>query len=120
MEKKKLEELRLLTLGDSLDSSRDELLTLLYMQAEARLRDVITHIQKSYNMQPDNDIPSNFKWIIDEITIKRFNRLGSEGFSSESINGHSVNFDSDDFADYREEIAAFYKPPDEGAKWVVY
>ncbi len=114
-----IEELRLLTLGDSLDTSRDELLELLYARSEARLLDVIKQTQKKYGAKVENIIPEELKWIVDEVTIQRFNRLGSEGMTSESVNGHSVSFASDDFAEFQTVIDLRYKPPDEG-RVVIY
>lgn len=39
-----------------------------------------------------SEVPDDLKWVVDEATIARFNRIGSEGMSSESVEGHSVTF----------------------------
>lgn len=39
-----------------------------------------------------NAIPQPLEYIIREISVRRFNRLGSEGYKSESTDGHSINF----------------------------
>ncbi|MDM8100939.1 phage head-tail connector protein [Oceanobacillus oncorhynchi] len=37
-------------------------------------------------------VPSELDYIIEEITIRRFNRIGSEGMKSESVEGHKIDF----------------------------
>lgn len=52
------------------------------------------------------EIPNDLNYIIVEIAVKRFNRLGSEGYQSESVEGHSVTFAEMDeyFAPYSDVI----------------
>ena len=38
----------------------------------------------------------DLEYIIDEVTIVRFNRIGSEGMKSETVEGHRVEFNHDD------------------------
>ena len=45
-------------------------------------------------------IPEKLNYIIVEVMVKRFNKLGSEGLSSQSVEGLSMSFDLDDFAVY--------------------
>lgn len=42
------------------------------------------------------EVPIELEYIVDEATIRRFNRIGSEGMKSESVEGHSVTFDDND------------------------
>ena len=44
----------------------------------------------------DTEVPLELEYIVDEATIRRFNRIGSEGMKSESVEGHSVTFDDND------------------------
>lgn len=37
-------------------------------------------------------VPKPLEYIVREISVRRFNRLGSEGYRSESTEGHSVSF----------------------------
>lgn len=46
------------------------------------------------------DVPTSLDWIIEEIVIHRFNRIGSEGMTSETVAGHSVSFSDTDFKNY--------------------
>lgn len=47
-----------------------------------------------------DDVPEGLEYIITEVIIKRFNRIGAEGMSSQSLEGTSMRFDSDDFKEY--------------------
>ena len=50
-------------------------------------------------------IPEELEYIVTEVSVKRFNRIGSEGATSHNVEGESLNWgDVDDFADYMDEI----------------
>ena len=71
----------------------------------------------------DTEIPLELEYIVDEATIRRFNRIGSEGMKSESVEGHSVTYiDEDELAPYESVIVAYLEAllPDERKKGVVY
>lgn len=50
------------------------------------------------------DVPDELVYIINEVTVARFNRIGSEGFASHSVEGESITWSDDDFAAFREDI----------------
>ena len=49
-------------------------------------------------------IPAKLEFIIVEVMVKRFNKIGSEGMSSHGVEGLSMSFDLDDFASYDKVI----------------
>ena len=54
------------------------------------------------------EVPIELEYIVDEATIRRFNRIGSEGMKSESVEGHSVTYiDEDELAPYESAIVAY-------------
>ena len=55
-------------------------------------------------------IPIKFEFIIKEVAEKRFNRIGSEGMKSESIDGHSVSYEEQkyDLDPYMKNIERTY------------
>ena len=56
----------------------------------------------------NTEIPLGLEYIVEEATIRRFNRVGSEGMKSESVEGHSVNYiDGDELAPYESAIVAY-------------
>ena len=56
----------------------------------------------------ETEIPLSLEYVVDEATIRRFNRIGSEGMKSESVEGHSVTYiDGDELAPYESAIDAY-------------
>lgn len=50
----------------------------------------------------------DLEYIIDEVTIVRFNRIGSEGMKSETLKNHRVEFNYDDpFTAYTDIIQQY-------------
>ena len=71
----------------------------------------------------NTEIPLGLEYIVEEATIRRFNRIGSEGMKSESVEGHSVTYiDGDELAPYESVIVDYLEAllPDERKKGVVY
>ena len=72
----------------------------------------------------ETEIPLSLEYVVDEATIRRFNRIGSEGMKSESVEGHSVTYDMSDVLDPYEPAINDYleglKPDDGRKKGVVY
>ena len=46
------------------------------------------------------EMPKELEFVLIELSVQRFNRIGSEGIASESIDGKSVYYD-DDFTGYK-------------------
>lgn len=91
-----LEELKLL-LGIS-DSSLDDKLNLIIRLTTSRLKVLLGGAE---------EIPESLQYIITEVAVIRFNRIGSEGLSSHGVEGESLSFTDDDFAGYKTEIQAY-------------
>lgn len=92
-----LNELKLMLGVDSTDTSLDEKLNLLISTATARLKLLLGGI----------DPPDSMAHIIREVAIIRFNRIGSEGMGSHTVEGESLAWNENDFAAFKDEIQAF-------------
>lgn len=46
------------------------------------------------------EVPESLGWIVEEVAVKRYNRIGAEGMESESIDGRSTKFQENDFDEY--------------------
>ena len=55
---------------------------------------------KILNYINESELPLGLEFVLIELAIQRFNRIGSEGIASESIDGKSVSYD-DDFTGYK-------------------
>lgn len=92
-----LNDLKLMLGIDASDTDRDALLTLIINTATARLKLLLGGIEP----------PESMAHIIREVSIIRFNKIGSEGMGSHTVEGESLSFNEDDFASFADEIQAF-------------
>ena len=92
-----LDNLKLLLGLPADDTGQDERLRLIISSATARLKILLGGI----------DPPEELHHIIIEASVIRFNRIGSEGVSSHTVEGESMTFTDDDFAGFADEIQAF-------------
>ena len=79
------------------DTALDDKLRLIVTNATARLKMLLGGIEP----------PDEMDYIILEVSVKRFNRIGSEGMASHTVEGESTNYSDDDFAQYADDIQAF-------------
>lgn len=75
---------------------------------EQIVEDVTSHL----TILLGKEVPNELEFIIREISIRRFQRLGSEGMKSELVEGHRVDFYEleKEFIPYHEIIAKFKEP----------
>lgn len=66
-----------------------------------------------------DEIPPELNFIIEEMSIHRFQKLGSEGMKSESVEGRSVTYREDDFLPYL-SILETYIPKEDGSGKVMF
>ena len=66
---------------------------LLYEIVEITKSKILNYINRT-------KIPKELEFVLVELSIQRFNRIGSEGIASESIDGKNVSYD-DDFVGYK-------------------
>ena len=76
--------------------------TLLSIEGNENLIYEIVNITESKILNYINatEMPKELEFVLIELSIQRFNRIGSEGIASESIDGKSVSYD-DDFTGYK-------------------
>lgn len=74
---------------------KDDVILAILDNAEARLKAFLENAQ---------EVPEELNYIIIEVAVSRFNRIGSEGFTSHGIEGESVSFSDDDFSPFMDDI----------------
>lgn len=79
------------------DSTLDDKLKLIISTATARLKLLLGGIEP----------PEEMEHIIVEAAVIRYNRIGSEGLASHTVEGESLAFAAGDFDAFAEEIQAF-------------
>ena len=65
------------------------------------------------------EVPSELDYIVTEVTLKRYNRLGSEGLKQYTQEGLTEIFSENDFAEFQDEIDDWLQDNDQtGSKGV--
>lgn len=90
-----LDEVKVLLDIDGTD--RDELLGEIISLTESRLRSLISA----------DEVPDSLDYITVEVTVRRFNRIGSEGASSHTVEGETMTWTDDDFAPFMDDIQRY-------------
>ena len=93
-----LNDLKIMLFGEVIvDEAKDAQLKLIISGATSRLQLLLGGLEP----------PDSMNNIILEVAIARYNRIGSEGLSSHTVEGESMSFNENDFAAYKDEIQAF-------------
>ena len=79
------------------DNALDSQLNIIITNATARLKMLLGGI----------DVPESLNYVVIEVSVKRFNRIGSEGITSHTVEGESMSFSDDDFAEFAGDIQAY-------------
>ncbi|KSU63648.1 hypothetical protein AS034_05215 [[Bacillus] enclensis] len=95
------------------DDLQDSQIDRLIANVEARL---LVWLKQNAGMTA---IPEELMFIVEELVVNRYNKIGSEGMKSESIEGRSVSFTEDDFKPYQ-SILETYIPKIETAGKVMF
>lgn len=56
--------------------------------------------EKILNYINEKELPVELEFILIELTVERYNRIGSEGIASESVDGKNVSYE-DNFGNYK-------------------
>lgn len=88
---------RMLGLSGQKDEDLDKKLEWILNATKSRLKVLLGGID------PEKDLD----YIVTEVAIIRYNRIGSEGFQSHTVEGESVGFLSSDFDAYMDDIQAY-------------
>lgn len=60
--------------------------------------------------------PESLNYIVTDVSIRRFNRIGSEGMTSHTVEGESISFSDSDFAGFEGDIQAYLDTQKESAR----
>src|SRR5690625_6997343 len=91
------------------DDMQDDVLDILMSNVQSHLLGLFKKVDKEIV-----GIPSEAEYIIFEITVRRYNRIGSEGLKSELVEGHRIDFYDlkDEFDPYLDIIEGYKKDED--------
>lgn len=80
-----------------LSGTPDEQLAIIERRTEERLISLLGVLE----------VPTTFEYVLYEVTLKRFNRIGNEGMTSVGQEGLSMSFPDSDFDEYTQEFEDF-------------
>ena len=83
----------LLGIADT-DTEQDEVLNVIIKTVSSRLASLIKEMT----------VPDSLDYIVTEVAVTRYNRLGSEGFSGHTVEGESISISDDDFKPFLSDI----------------
>lgn len=83
------------TMLDIVGTDLDEKLELILANTEARLKLLLGDVET---------VPEALEFIVLEVSIIRFNRIGSEGLTAHTVEGESLTFADSDFDGYLDDV----------------
>lgn len=89
------------------DDKQDNVLDIIIKNTESRLLSKLP-----INLER---VPDNLSFIVEEVAVKRYNRIGAEGMTTESVEGRTNTFQANDFDEYQTIIDELY-PRENGSK----
>ena len=92
-----LEDLKLLLGLEDTDKKTEQQLQLILNATKQRLKFLLGGLEP----------PEEMEYIILDVSVIRFNRIGSEGLSSHSVEGESLSWSENDFAGYMDDIQSY-------------
>lgn len=111
-----LDDIKLL-LGIS-DDEQEALLELLINESENRILAVLNQYASQNETAELDSIPAKFDYIIRDVTIKRFNKINSEGTTSDSEEGRSFNWEKSYLDEYLSLFDQYTKPKKTAGKGI--
>ena len=91
---------------DISDTSIDGKLTIIIDNATERLKNKLGGITP----------PEELSFIVLEVAITRFNRIGSEGLTRHAVEGEELSFTDDDLKPYADDIQAWLERQSENTR----
>lgn len=88
------------------DTAQDDLIDLIISRTQDRLRVLLS-------LGTETEIPDALEYIVEDVSVRRFNRIGSEGLSSHSVEGETMSWPENDFAPYQDDIQAYLDSQEE-------
>ena len=89
------------------DTSQDALISTIVTLTESRLSNLLGGVDA---------VPEALGYIVTEVTIRRFNRIGSEGLASHTVEGETMTWPDDDFKPFMDDIQAWLDENQDDAK----
>ena len=80
------------------DGTQDEILETILRAVQARLKVLLGGVDVS---------PEQLEYIAEEVTVIRYNHVGSEGMSAHTVEVESISYSDNDFSGFMTDIEAW-------------
>lgn len=92
------------------DSGRDDLLNLIISGTQSRLKVLLGGT---------DEVPDALEYIIIDVAAVRYNRIGSEGLSSHTVEGETMSWSENDFEPFMDDINAYLESQQNESRGVI-
>lgn len=100
--------------------NRIRTLTGVYEQDELLL-EIIQIVEEKILLYLGTDsIPNSLGWIVVELSVARFNRIGSEGLTTESVDGKQNSYVEDELAQYKHYLNEYMRENTKNKGWKLF
>ncbi|MGL4801480.1 MAG: phage head-tail connector protein [Cetobacterium sp.] len=72
---------------------------------------------KVLNYIKADTVPTSLEFVLVELTIQRFNRIGSEGVETETVDGRQTTYIADEFEAYKHYLDAYLNANAKNRAW---
>ena len=78
-------------------------------EIETQLMDIIsdTEAQLKVKLGGEEAVPDELSYIVVAVSVKVYNRIGSEGTASHTVEGETMTWNADPFAEFEADITAW-------------
>lgn len=75
---------------------------------EETVRDIILDVGAQLSVRlGGREVPDELTYIVTDVSVEKYNRIGSEGTSSHTVEGETMTFAADPFDRFRDDIEAW-------------
>lgn len=75
---------------------------------------------KVLNYIKSDEIPVPLEFVVVELAIQRFNRIGSEGIETESVDGKQTKYVNDEFEAYKHYLDDYMSNNNQNRSWRLF
>lgn len=102
--------------GKEYGQTQEKIVTVLLKSANARLLNFIN----VYTKEKLPEVPEELEYILTEVTVKKYNKIGAEGMAQETTDGMSNTYVSKDFDEYEKDIKRYLQSNHMYSRWKVH
>lgn len=79
----------------------------IWMDIDEQIRDIVSDAESRLRVMIGAAVPEELAYIVTAVSVKMFNRIGSEGTASHTVEGETMSWSEDPFEEFRDDIEAW-------------